>query len=133
MPSAASFANESAAPVADVSHDPGRVVAKAVVRAAGELGLSQQELAKIIGVSAATASRMKDGQYALTGKPLELATCLIRVFRSLDSMTGGEKAVMMAWMHNANTDLGGVPAGLVATVPGLIGVMNYLDAVRAPV
>ncbi len=114
------------------SIEEGRVLAKAAFRAAGMLGLSQKELAAAIGVSAASASRMKDGGFQLSGKPFELAACLVRVFRSLDAIVGGDQGVMRAWMRAANQDLGGVPRSLVLTAPGLVEVMQYLDAARAP-
>ena len=115
----------------DISHDPGLVLAKAVVNAADELGLSQQDLANIIGVSPASASRMRDGRYALTGKPFELAVCLVRIFRSLDAIAGSDPQTIRGWMAADNTDLGTAPRAHVQTVAGLIDVMNYLDANRA--
>lgn len=116
----------------DLSADPGRVVAKAAFNAARELGLTQRELAQTLGVSEATVSRMKDGGYALGGKPLELALCLIRVFRSLDAIAGGDPATVKGWMAAENRDLGGVPRAQVITATGLIETLNYLDAARAP-
>lgn len=116
----------------DVSRNPGRVLAKAAFNAAGELGLSQRELASAIGVSEATVSRMKGGGYELRGKPFELATCLVRVFRSLDAITGGDPETTRGWMRNMNTDLHGIPAEMLAQTTGLVCVMNYLDAARAP-
>lgn len=113
--------------------DPGRIAAKAAYNAARELDLSQRDLARVLGVSEATVSRMKDGGFALEGKPLELALCLIRVFRSLDAICGGETASRQGWMRHENRDLGGVPRALVQTATGLIEVMQYLDAARAPV
>ena len=112
--------------------DEGRVLAKAAFRAAAMLGLSQKELAAAIGVSPASASRMKDGSFQLVGKPFELAACLVRVFRSLDAITGGDRTTMRAWMRAGNLALGGVPRALVVTAPGLVEVMQYLDAARAP-
>ncbi|RUS59171.1 XRE family transcriptional regulator [Pseudorhodobacter sp. E13] len=112
---------------------PGHVAAKAVVNAARELGLSQRDLAQTLGLSEPSISRMKSGGFALDGKPLELALCLIRVFRSLDALAGGESAVIRGWMANPNHDLGGHPKALIAQATGLIDVMNYLDAARAPV
>ncbi len=111
---------------------PGQVAAKAAFRAAAELGLSQRDLAEAIGVSGATVSRMKDGGYDLAGKPLELALCLIRVFRSLDAIVGGDSASLRGWMANRNDVLGGSPKALVLTATGLIEVMQYLDSARAP-
>jgi predicted transcriptional regulator len=117
----------------DLSHSPGRVAAKAVFNAARELGLSQRELARAIGLSEPSVSRMKGGGFDLEGKPLELALCVIRLFRALDAIAGGEAAVIRGWMANPNADLGGRPKELIAQATGLIDVMNYLDAARAPV
>ncbi|MDN5787334.1 antitoxin Xre/MbcA/ParS toxin-binding domain-containing protein [Pseudorhodobacter sp.] len=117
----------------DISHAPGRVAAKAVFNAARELGLTQRDLAHAIGVSEPSVSRMKGGGFALEGKPLELALCVIRLFRSLDAIAGGEAAVIRGWMANPNSDLGAAPKELITTAAGLIDVMNYLDAARAPV
>ncbi|WP_422030586.1 MbcA/ParS/Xre antitoxin family protein [Roseovarius sp.] len=121
-----------AQPRVDQSRQPGRVLAKAAFNAAGELGLSQKELARIIGVSEATVSRMKGGGYDLSGKSNELAICLVRVFRSLDAISGSDLATMRGWVRNPNTDLNAAPVELLLTAPGLITVMNYLDAARAP-
>ncbi|VAW03843.1 hypothetical protein MNBD_ALPHA07-1408 [hydrothermal vent metagenome] len=112
--------------------DPGRVVAKACFNAARELGLTQRELAMIIGVSEATVSRMKDGGFELQGKPFELAACVLRIFRALDAIVGSDPDSMQGWMAHENSDLGDVPARMMAQATGLIGVMNYLDAARAP-
>lgn len=111
---------------------PGRVVAKAAFNAARELGLSQRDLAQVIGVSEATVSRMRGGGFALQGKPFELAACLIRVFRSLDAITGADPDSMRGWMGAENSDLNGVPREMIAQATGLVGVMSYLDAARAP-
>ena len=48
-----------------------RVLAKAVLNAAGPLDLSQAALAEILGVSEASVSRMKDGTYLLGPKEFE--------------------------------------------------------------
>ncbi|MFV0490482.1 MAG: antitoxin Xre-like helix-turn-helix domain-containing protein [Pseudorhodobacter sp.] len=116
----------------DQSAEPGRIAAKAAFNAARELGLTQAELARAIGVSNASASRMKAGGFVLAGKPLELALCLIRVFRSLDTIAGGESATIHGWISNPNRDLCARPRDLIGTASGLIDVMNYLDAARAP-
>ncbi|MCB1391497.1 MAG: XRE family transcriptional regulator [Rhodobacteraceae bacterium] len=107
------------------------LIAKAVTRAAEALGLRQAELAAIIGTSPSQVSKMKAGT-GISGKPSELALYVIRVFRSLDAITGGDRSTVTAWMRNANSDLGGVPADLMASAAGLVTVMTYLDAARAP-
>lgn len=73
----------------------GRVVTKAVMTAAERLGLNAARTADILGVSAPTVSRMKRLDFLLEpgAKSFELAVLLIRVFRSLDAIAGGDEAV----------------------------------------
>lgn len=118
--------------VFDANPERGRVLAKATFNAARELGLTQKELAAAIGVSEATVSRMKDGGYDLAGKPFELAACLVRLFRSLDAIAGGDPDTIKGWMKNPNSDLNDAPRALIVRAAGLVGVMNYLDSARAP-
>lgn len=110
----------------------GELVAKAVFRAADALGLNQVALAQIIGVSSAQMSKLKNGTAVLQGKPFESAVYVIRIFRSLDTITGGDAQVTIEWMRNMNYDLNGKPVEMIKTGAGLIDVMNYLDAIRAP-
>lgn len=113
--------------------DAGQVVSKAVVRAAGRLGLSARALGGVIGLSEASVSRLKAGRLALEPdtKPFELALLLIRLYRSLDSIAGGDEAVARAWLAGANLALGAPPAERIRTVTGLVDVIAYLDARRA--
>jgi len=112
---------------------PGAVLGKAVFRASQALGLSGAELSTVIGVSPSSVSRLNDGQYTLSGKPFELAACLVRVFRSLDAIVHGDSTSMTAWMASQNTHLHAVPKDEVKSAQGLVRVMNYLDATRAPI
>jgi hypothetical protein len=109
------------------------VVTKAALRAATRLGLTNKVLANVVGVSEATISRMRAGEYELQAgqKPFELALLFVRLFRSLDAIVGGDDAVASAWLKNANTALRDEPLRLIQTVPGLMNVIQYLDARRA--
>src|SRR5206468_7626994 len=71
------------------------VVTRAVLRAAGRLGVTNKALGRIIGLSEATISRMGSGSYTLTAgnKAFELAVLFIRLFRALDTIAGGDEAV----------------------------------------
>lgn len=122
--------NPSPAAVPDAA-----LVTKATVRAAERLGVKSKVLAKIIGVSEATVSRMRQGEHPLAPhqKPFELAVMFVRLFRSLDAMTGGDEKVAAAWLVNDNTALSGKPIDLIQTVAGLGNVIQYLDARRAVV
>jgi len=109
------------------------LVAKATIRAAERLSIKSKTLAKIIGVSEATVSRMRQGEYPLEPhqKPFELAVLFVRLFRSLDAMTDGDEKVAAAWLVNDNSALSGRPIDLIQTVSGLGNVIQYLDARRA--
>ena len=111
----------------------GRVLTKAAVGAADRLGLNARTLARTTGLSEATVSRMKRGRYVLEdgSKPFELAALLVRVFRSLDAIAGGDDSVARSWMKNRNAILGGAPVDRIVTVSGLTDVVAYLDARRA--
>jgi hypothetical protein len=111
----------------------GPTVTMAVMRAAERLGLSNKVIGSIVGLSEATVSRMGSGAYTLDNKPFELAVLFVRLYRSLDAITGGDDNVARLWLRNDNSALGGVPLNLVQSVPGLVNVIAYLDARRAVV
>ena len=111
------------------------VVTKAVLRAAEQLGITSRVLAKVIGVSEATVSRMRGGDYELPRdqKSYELGLLFVRLYRSLDTIVGGDREVARAWLDNPNRALDDRPLALIQTVPGLLHVIGYLDARRAVV
>jgi hypothetical protein len=115
--------------------DQAAVLTKATLRAAAQLGLTNKLLATVIGVSEATISRMRSGDYLLQRgqKPFELAVLFVRLYRSLDAIVGGDDAVAGSWLKNRNTMLDAEPLTLIQTVPGLMNVIQYLDARRAVV
>lgn len=111
----------------------GAVVTKASLRAAAHLGLSNRSLARVLGVSEATVSRMGSGTYVLKteDKAFELALMFLRLFRALDALAGGDAQTSRAWLRNENLALGGVPIVLIESLSGIINVVGYLDAQRA--
>lgn len=119
---------------ADANADAGPVLTKAALRAAERFGLSGRQLADIVGVSEATVSRWKRGDSLLEpgSKPFQLAVLLVRAFRSLDAITGGDEAVARRWLGAPNLALAARPVERMADVQGLVDVTTYLDARRAP-
>ena len=111
------------------------IVTKAAVRAADKLGLTNKVLARVIGVSEASVSRMRKGEFPLepNQKPFELAVLFVRLYRSLDAVVGGDDAVARAWLANENTALNATPLDLIQSISGLANVIQYLDARRAVV
>lgn len=109
------------------------VLTKATIRVAEQLELGQGELARVLGISAPTVSRMFKGKWLISEKETktwELAVMLVRVFRSLGAMVGGSEEHVKEWFHADNAHLGGVPANLAFTIEGLTNVARYLDAMR---
>lgn len=114
--------------------DRAAVLGKALLRAAERLGLSGRQLAQIIGVSEATVSRLRRGEAQLEegSTSFQLAALLVRAFRSLDAITGGDDRVARAWLGASNAALAARPIDRMGTVQGLVDVAAYLDARRAP-
>lgn len=108
------------------------VTTKAFVRAGQLLQIPQAALARIVGVSEPTMSRVAAGSRAIDpeDKEGELALLFLRGFRSLDALFGGNHEQSRLWLRAANHHLGGTPLDLVQTLAGLIHVVEYLDGMR---
>ena len=111
----------------------GAVATKAALRAAALLGISNKVLARVVGLSEASVSRMGSGTFTLTPgeKPFELAVLFIRFYRALDAIVNGDDEVARAWLANPSAALGGSPLTLIQSVTGLVHAVAYLDARRA--
>lgn len=112
---------------------PEMVLTKAALRAAAGLGLTNADLAKIIGVSEATVSRYKKDASTIAPSSVhgQLAMLLVRVFRSLDPLVGSDESKRKAWMHSVNKALHGTPSELIRSPEGLVRTLAYLDGMRA--
>lgn len=115
--------------------DEGAVLGKAVVRAADFLEVPNRALARIIGLSDASVSRLKSGAFVIAPgtKPFELAQLFVRLFRSLDAIMGSDDSASRSWLRADNTVLRGRPLELIQTISGLVTVLGYVDSRRAPV
>jgi len=99
------------------------------------MGLTDSQLADVIGVSCTTISRMRKGEYAPVpeSKTFELAVLLLRLFRGVDAILGGDDAAVQSWMKTENTALRARPVGLIGSIQGLMEAVSYVDSRRAPV
>ena len=111
--------------------EPDAVLTKATLRAAEALDLTDGQLARIIGVSGPSVSRLRSSTRRIDpgGKEGELALTFLRMYRSLSALLG-DASSCRAWFHSENTHLRGVPAERVRTAEGLVDVTRYLDAMR---
>ena len=107
-----------------------QVLATAFLNAGKELGLSQSVLEVVIDRD---RSSIRRGGINPNTKSGELALMLIRVYRSLFVLMGGESVQIKHWMKTPNIHTGGVPADQVRGIETLVKIVRYLDAMRGKV
>lgn len=105
------------------------VLAKALISAGKSLGLTQDEVGVVIGRDRSSLSRGIEPDT----KSGELALMLIRCYRSLYAMVGGDNETMKHWMRTPNNYFNAVPAEQIKSISGLVAVVDYLDAIRGKV
>ncbi|GAA5785634.1 antitoxin Xre-like helix-turn-helix domain-containing protein [Chitiniphilus shinanonensis] len=118
--------------LAKVAPDAATVLTKAVVRASDALEINQKVLARILGNSPSTVSRMVQGGALLrpnTGE-WDAAAALIRVYRSLGGLLDGNDQLIKVWMTTFNHDLAATPVETLETGGGVYQLGAYLDAYR---
>jgi hypothetical protein len=105
-----------------------QLVAEACGRAAQILGLSREELSAVVGKHRTSIDRSGLDPNTKEG---ELALLLLRVYRSLHALCGGDQALMRHWIDQPNRQLGEQPPRLLLVrIEGLNRVANYLDALH---
>ena len=111
--------------------EPARVLAKALLNAADQIGLKQTELAAVIGLHRTGITRLrKSMMLEPASKTGELALLLIRAVRALYALSGGDPVWMQHFMRSHNQMTGGVPVEQIQSIQGLMQVVQYLDAIR---
>ena len=117
------------------TRDANRVLTTAVSRVAACWKLTNEQLGAVLGLSPATASRLRSGGFELdrSSKAFELGQYLVRLFRGLDAMMGSDDAASLAWLRSPNLDLDGRPIDLIRSIRGLGAVADYVDDHRAKV
>ena len=112
-----------------------RLLARITRRSAEALGLKRADFAQILGVSEPTISRFKNGQsFVSEGKSFELSVLLIRVYRALYAIVGGDAESLRHWMKTPNRHFSDqVPTELASSYQGLAALNVYLDAMRGRV
>ncbi len=108
------------------------ILTKALKNAADYWGFNNKQLSEVIGLSEASISRLKNGQYVIdhNSKPWQLAVLFLRAFRGLDAYMGGHIENEKRWLKANNHALGGAPMDLMCNVEGLTSVVQYVDYMR---
>ena len=111
------------------------VLSSAMIKIAEFWGLSNAKLGVVLGLSPATASRLRSGKSQLdpASKSFEAGQFLLRLFRGLDALMGSDDDASQRWLTAANLDLDARPLDLIDSFKGLITVCDYVDANRARV
>lgn len=113
--------------------DRSRVLTAALLEVATRLAISTAELGSVIGVSPTMVLRMKrhDCGLKVGDKTWELSVQVVRMYRSLFSLVGGQDEAARLWFDGAVINLGGErPRDMIRRVDGLVRVCDYLDAYR---
>ena len=120
---------------AKLSNDRVRVLGTALSRIAESWRLTNEQLGAILGLSPATASRLRSGTFQMEpqSKAFELGQPLLRLFRGLDALMGSDDEASISWLKAPNLDLAGRPLDLIRTIKGLGEVTHYVDDFRAHV
>ncbi len=107
------------------------LVTKAALNAAAELGINNRQLAAMLGVSASKLDRARGERTSFSAKDYELALLLIRIYRALYAILGGNQAQMQHWLVTPNSHLQEqAPLAQMQRLEGIVLVMRYLDAMR---
>ncbi len=103
------------------------VLGEALLNAGARLGLSPTEVGRIVGRNRTTIVRNGIDPATPNGK---LALLLVRLYRGLYALVGGQDDEMKHWMHAKIKTLQSVPAEMIQDVSGLVRVVEYIDAMR---
>lgn len=117
----------------DSKPEESRVLIKAFNNSCAVLGLSREQASGVLGVDRATLVRNKDKGFDPKSKTGELCLQLIRIYRSLFAIAGGDQAFMSHWLQSYNHALSSKPVDLLGSITGLVQVNMYLDAMRGKV
>jgi len=115
--------------------DDASLLSKAFLRAGERAGLTQKELALVLGKSEPTISRLANRTFFIepATKEGEIALVFLRAYRALDALFGGREDHVRQWIHAPNKALGGIPRDLIKSLQGLFFVVTYLDALRGKI
>ena len=110
--------------------DKKKVLTRAIQRLAIELALSRQELASILCGSDSKVINSQSRYIDPSSIEGQLAILLLRLYKSLNALFGGNTNQSQLWLRSENKHLGGIPIDLIQSIEGLVITVQYLEAVR---
>lgn len=106
-----------------------KVLAKAVLKSAEQLGLHKEQLAMILQLDCATLSKTELELYP-DSEQGKHALLLIRIYIALYTLTGGDLDWIQHFMKTINHGTGGIPMQQIENPNGLAAVLKFVEAIR---
>jgi len=109
-----------------------QVLTKAILNLSEFFALERKDLRDILGISEPTLARIHahDRPIQPDSKEGELAILLVRVYRSLYAILGGDEDACRKWLRSKNVYFEKTPLESMKSIQGMIEVVQYLDAMR---
>lgn len=106
------------------------VLGKAVLRAAAGLGVRRSRLARLLGITPDSISRLARGAYTLkvNSRSWARAVLVVRLHRALETIMAGDPEAMRSWLRSHNTYLRATPASCLTTAAGLAKLTHYVES-----
>ena len=107
------------------------VLAEAILKTADLLGLSNTQLAAVMGLDLASMNQIEfSAVLEPTSAHGEAGILLIRLYQSLSSLTGGDSEWIDYFMNAFNTATDGVPIQQIQIIKGLEKVLTVVEALN---
>ena len=107
------------------------VLAEAVLKTANLLGLSNTQLAAVMGLDIMSMNQIEfSAVLEPTSAHGEAGLLLIRLYQNLSSLTGGDSEWIDYFMNAFNTATDGVPTQQIQTREGLEKVLTVVEALN---
>jgi hypothetical protein len=107
--------------------DKAELLGRSTLNAGEYLGLKREEIAEIVGRDRSSIQRKGIDPGTKSG---ESSLLLIRIYRSLYALFGGNQVNIKHFIDTQNRGTGGVPREQMRSIVGLVTVCQYLDAMR---
>ena len=106
------------------------VLAKAFFNVTEQLNFTQTQIATILGISESAISQLKIAcKIDTTSQQGEIALSIIRLFKLLDSLSGGDLDWIRHFLNSKNQVTGGVPIKQIETACGLVSIFQFIEAI----
>lgn len=107
------------------------ILAKAFFNASEQLNLSQTQLAVILGISEPAINKLRS-EYQIDpfSQQGERALSVIRLFKALYDLSGGDQEWIQQFLNTKNRVTGGIPLKQIETAHGLVAVLQFVETIQ---